>query len=96
MGWSDYRLWRRRVVRWLDQTDVPPKKRSDKILKVLDRDLQRKFEDISDAVLQSAEGPMTIIERLDIMSGQRIDDEKRRAGRECLMGYRRKAGETLS
>ncbi|CAK0846954.1 unnamed protein product, partial [Prorocentrum cordatum] len=34
MGWSDYRLWRRRVVRWLDQTDVPPRKRSDKILKV--------------------------------------------------------------
>ncbi|CAK0907048.1 unnamed protein product [Prorocentrum cordatum] len=96
MGWSDYRLWRRRVVRWLDQTDVPPRKRSDKILKVLDRDLQRKFEDISDAVLQSAEGPMTIIKRLDIMSGQRIDDEKRRAGRECLMGYRRKADETLS
>eukprot|EP00959_Pyramimonas_sp_CCMP1952_P407842 8547392-Pyramimonas_sp.AAC.1 len=39
---------------------------------------------------------MTIIKRLDIMSGQRIDDEKRRAGRECLMGYRRKADETLS
>eukprot|EP00959_Pyramimonas_sp_CCMP1952_P394157 8258805-Pyramimonas_sp.AAC.1 len=44
---------------------------------------------------QSDDDPMTVVRRLDAMSGQRVDDEKRRTGWECLMGYRRKAAKSL-
>ncbi|CAK0861939.1 unnamed protein product, partial [Prorocentrum cordatum] len=96
MGWTDFRIWRRKIKRWLSSTDVPIQKRSDKLLKTLDLELQRKMEDISDDVLMSSVGPDLIVKRLDTMSGKRVDDEDRRAARECLFGYQRKAGETLS
>ncbi|CAK0852746.1 unnamed protein product [Prorocentrum cordatum] len=96
MGWTGFRIWRRKIKRWLSSTDVPIQKRSDKLLKTLDLELQRKMEDISDDVLMSSVGPDMIVKRLDTMSGKRVDDEDRRAARECLFGYQRKAGETLS
>ena len=86
MGWADFRIWRRKVRRWLSSTDVAKWKRSGKLLKALDLELQRKMEDISDQVLMSDAGPETILKRLDVMSGKRVDDEDRRAARECLLG----------
>eukprot|EP00959_Pyramimonas_sp_CCMP1952_P129375 2705451-Pyramimonas_sp.AAC.1 len=81
MGWTDFRIWRRKIKRWLSSTDVPIQKRSDKLLKTLDLELQRKMEDISDDVLMSSVGPDMIVKRLDTMSGKRVDDEDRRAAR---------------
>ncbi|CAK0837390.1 unnamed protein product, partial [Prorocentrum cordatum] len=95
LGWSEYRLWRRGIRRWLAGTGVSVGRRADKILKVLDLDLRKKFEDLSDDILVSEAGPQAILDRLDALSGQRQDDEMRRVGRECLFGFQRRQGETL-
>eukprot|EP00959_Pyramimonas_sp_CCMP1952_P094517 1977070-Pyramimonas_sp.AAC.1 len=58
--------------------------------------MQRQMQDLSDSVLTSADGAQTILARLDTLSGERHDDDRRKAGRECLFNYKRKSTETLS
>ncbi|CAK0846952.1 unnamed protein product [Prorocentrum cordatum] len=96
LGWSEHRLWRRGVRRWLAGAGVAVSRRADRILKVLDIELRKKFEDISDTTVVSDAGPQAILDRLDVLSGQRQDDEMRRVGRECLFGFQRRQGGSLS
>ncbi|CAK0900779.1 unnamed protein product, partial [Prorocentrum cordatum] len=91
LGWGEYSLWR-----WLAGTRVAVSRRSDRVLKVLDLDWRKKFEDFPDTILASAVGPEVILKQLDILSGQRQDDEMRRTGRECLRGCQRRQGEFSS
>ena len=47
-------------------------------------------------MLTSEEGADLIMSRLDLLSGERVGDEKRKAGRECLFSFRRRQGEGLT
>ncbi|CAK0863674.1 unnamed protein product, partial [Prorocentrum cordatum] len=95
-GWPEYKLWRRKVMRWRQSTDVGETKHADRILKALPIDLQRKLEDIPDEVIMSREGAQRVIDRLDLLSGERVGDEKRKAARECLFSFQRRQGEGLT
>ncbi|CAK0855864.1 unnamed protein product [Prorocentrum cordatum] len=95
-GWSEFKLWRRKVMRWRQTTDVDTHKHADRIMKLLPIDLQRKLEDITDEDLISDNGADKVIARLDLLSGERVGDEKRKAGRECLFSFQRKQGEGLT
>ncbi|CAK0797072.1 unnamed protein product [Prorocentrum cordatum] len=95
-GWGDYRMWRRTVLRWRTLTDVPSHKQADRLFRSLDQDLQRKLEDLDDDMLCSSWGFAAIIKRLDLMSGERHGDERRKVARECLLDHSRKQGENLT
>ncbi|CAK0825434.1 unnamed protein product, partial [Prorocentrum cordatum] len=96
-GWGDYRMWRRRtVLRWRTLTDVPSHKQADRLFRSLDQDLQRKLEDLDDDTLCSSWGFDAIIKRLDLRSGERHGDERRKVARECSLDYSRKQGENLT
>eukprot|EP00959_Pyramimonas_sp_CCMP1952_P378140 7921170-Pyramimonas_sp.AAC.1 len=96
MGWPDYQIWRRRVRRWLNGTDIRPTKRADKILQALDLDLQRQMEDLPDSVLTSWDRAQSTLSRFDALSGERHDDDRRKVGRECLFNSKRKPSESHS
>ena len=71
-GWSHYRLWKKAVERWNRSTDIPVWRRSDKLLKLLDWDLQGRFEKFtSDKYLD------LIFQVLDVLAGEREGAEKR-------------------
>ena len=95
-SWNEYKMWRRQLIRWRQLTDVQPHKHADRILKALPMELQRKMDDLSDEVLTTSAGADKIVARLDLLSGEKVDDEKRKAGRECLFSFRRRQGEGLT
>ncbi|CAK0887231.1 unnamed protein product [Prorocentrum cordatum] len=94
MGWPDYRLWKRKVLRWSRATDVIPSKKADRVLKMLDAELQRKLECITDEQLTSEQGVEHVLRQLDLLSGEEHDDERRRTARECLFQHQRRNAET--
>ncbi|CAK0898319.1 unnamed protein product, partial [Prorocentrum cordatum] len=47
-GWPEFKLWRRKVMRWRQTTDVETHNHADRIMKLLPIDLQRKLVDITD------------------------------------------------
>eukprot|EP00959_Pyramimonas_sp_CCMP1952_P080641 1685182-Pyramimonas_sp.AAC.1 len=49
-----------------------------------------------DELITSEKGADRIIERLDILSGEKVDDEKRKVGRKYLFSFRRHQGEGLA
>eukprot|EP00969_Alexandrium_andersonii_P356140 15445943-Alexandrium_andersonii.AAC.1 len=50
-GWPNFRLWRVAIERWDRNTDVPLKRRAEKVLRGFDYNLQAKFEHIPEATL---------------------------------------------
>eukprot|EP00959_Pyramimonas_sp_CCMP1952_P195107 4079859-Pyramimonas_sp.AAC.1 len=58
--------------------------------------MQRRFEDMPDQMLMAESGAREILSRLDAWRGERHGDDRRKAGRECLFGYKRKTDEFLS
>ena len=78
-GWSHYRLWKKAVERWNRSTDIPVWRRSDKLLKLLDWDLQGRFEYVPEAELASDKYLDLIFQVLDVLAGERERAEKRRA-----------------
>ncbi|CAK0872986.1 unnamed protein product, partial [Prorocentrum cordatum] len=65
--WPEYKLWRRKIMRWRQTTDVVRHKHADRIMKLLPLDLQRKLEDITDEDLISDGGADKVIARLDLL-----------------------------
>eukprot|EP00959_Pyramimonas_sp_CCMP1952_P099560 2081406-Pyramimonas_sp.AAC.1 len=96
MGWPDFKLWRRRIVRWESSTDVAVARRADKVMKALGVELQRKLEHLTDDILTSSGGVQAILDYLDVLSGERRGDERRKTARECLLQFQRRPNETLT
>lgn len=95
-GWAHYRLWKRALTRWDTNTDVLLRRRSEKILKTFDYDLQAKLDHLSDQALQSQGYLQSIFEVLDVLAGEKEASEKRRAVRAALYEGPRKPEETLA
>ena len=95
-GWQNYRLWKKSVMRWNRNTDVPLYRRSERILKLLDWDLQSKLEHVSETILAGPQYLDAILEVLDTMAGEKEDTEKRRNIRAALYEGSRKQDETLA
>ncbi|CAK0839438.1 unnamed protein product [Prorocentrum cordatum] len=69
--WNEYKMWRQSFNRWRQLTDAPAHKRADRI----------QMGDLPDALITSKQGAEKILERLDLLSGEKIYDEKRKADR---------------
>ncbi|CAK0832426.1 unnamed protein product, partial [Prorocentrum cordatum] len=65
-GRPEFKLWRRKVMRWRQTTDVETHKHAGRIMKLLLINLQRKLEDITDDDLISDSGADKVIARLDL------------------------------
>ena len=95
-GWAHYRLWKRALTRWDTNTDVLLRRRSEKILKTFDYDLQAKLDHLSDQALQSQDYLRNIFGVLDVLAGEKEASEKRRAVRAALYEGPRKPEESLA
>ena len=95
-GWSNYRLWRKAVVRWDQATDVQPRRRAERIFKTMDWELQAKFEHIEDVEITGEEYLKHILSILDTLAGESAAVDKRRAVRKALFEGQRKEGETIN
>ena len=95
-GWSRYRLWKRSLTRWGSNTDVLLKRRSEKILKSMDWELQSKLDHLTDAELQGQDYLKVIFSVLDVLAGEKEESEKRRCVRAALYEGPRKSEETLA
>ena len=95
-GWSHYRLWKRALVRWNSNTDVLLRRRSKKVLKSFDYDLQAKLDHISDQELQGAGYLNSIFAVLDILAGEKETSERRRVLRAALYEGPRRSDESLA
>eukprot|EP00435_Cladocopium_sp_Y103_P074255 s37_g47.t1 len=95
-GWSHYRLWKRSLDRWNQNTDVMVWRRSEKVLKTFDWDIQSKLDHISDHDLQSADYLKHIYAVLDVLAGEKETSEKRRTVRAALYEGPRRNDESLS
>ncbi|CAJ1456378.1 unnamed protein product [Effrenium voratum] len=95
-GWSHYRLWKKAVERWNRSTDIPVWRSSDKLLKLLDWDLQGRFEYVPEAELTSDKYLDLIFQVLDVLAGEREGAEKRRAVRAALYEAPRRSEESYS
>ena len=95
-GWSYYRLWKKSIGRWNKSTDIPTWKRSEKLLRTLDWELQSKFEHISDEEMQSPGYLDVFFNILDTIAGEKEYTDMRRAVRAALYEGCRKGDESLS
>ena len=95
-GWNNFRLWKRAIRRWHNNTDVAVWRRSEKILKTFEWDLQAKMDHLDEKVLASESYLDRIIEVLDVLAGERESSERRRAVRAALYEGVRKPSETLA
>ena len=95
-GWQHFRLWKRALTRWNNNTDVLLKRRSEKILKTFDYDLQAKLDHLTDQALQSEDYLRNIFDVLDVLAGEKEASEKRRAVRAALYEGPRRSEETLA
>ena len=95
-GWSNYRLWRKAVVRWDQATNVQPRRRAERIFKTMDWELQAKFEHIEDVEITGEEYLKHILSILDTLAGESAAVDKRRAVRKALFEGQRKEGETIN
>ncbi|CAE7224945.1 RE2 [Symbiodinium sp. CCMP2592] len=95
-GWSSYRLWKKSLIRWNQNTDVPMWRRFEKLSKQLDWDLQGRFEHVPEATLAGAGYLDAVLGILDGLAGEKDASEKRRVVRAALFEGQRKKDETLS
>ena len=95
-GWQNYRLWKKSILRWDRNTDVPLYRRSERVLKLLDWDLQSKLEHVPESVLAGSQYLNSIIEVLDTIAGEKEDTDKRRNIRAALYEGSRKQDESLA
>lgn len=95
-GWSNYRLWRRAILRWNHNTDVSVWRRAEKVLKTLEWDLQAKLDHVSETTLASPAYITEILGVLDVLAGEREDSEKRGAVRAALFEGNRRGDESLA
>ena len=95
-GWGHYKLWRRSLLRWDSNTDVALYRRSEKILKGLDWELQAKLDHLTEETLSTAGYLQAIFGVLDVLAGEKDDSEKRRAIRAALYEGHRKSDESLA
>jgi hypothetical protein len=89
-------LWKRALVRWDSNTDVLLRRRSKKVLKSFDYDLQAKLDHISDQELQGAGYLNSIFAVLDILAGEKETSERRRVLRAALYEGPRRSDESLA
>eukprot|EP00435_Cladocopium_sp_Y103_P025971 s1981_g6.t1 len=83
-GFQHYRLWKKAVSRWHQSTDVKYWRRSEKILKSTDWELQARFEHISDQDLQGPNYLEHLFQVLDVLAGEKEFSEMRRSVRAAL------------
>ncbi|CAE7436187.1 RE1 [Symbiodinium necroappetens] len=95
-GWSSYRLFKKALIRWNQNTDVPVWRRFEKLSKQLDWDLQGRFEHVPEQTLASAGYLDVVIGILDGLAGEKDASEKRRVVRAALFEGQRHKEETLS
>lgn len=77
-GWTHYRLWKKAVLRWNQSTDVLFWRRSEKILKSMEWDLQSRFEHVADHLLQGPDYLDHVFAILDILAGEKETTDMRR------------------
>ena len=95
-SWTHYRLWRRAVQRWGQNTDVPTYRRAEKLLKGMDWQMQQHFDHLSERTLSSPEYLSEILKILDVLAGERENTEMRRTIRAALYQGHRRADESLA
>eukprot|EP00435_Cladocopium_sp_Y103_P035246 s245_g9.t1 len=96
-GWgSNYRLWRRAIVRWNQATDVAVNRGAERIFKSMEWDLQAKFEHLDDATLTGELYLDYILEILDVLAGEKQATEMRRTVRKALFEGSRKSEESIA
>ena len=95
-GWGHYRLWKKAVQRWDRNTDIAVWRRSDRLLRVLDWELQQKLEHLPEDDLASTAYLDMILQVLDVLAGEKIESEKRRKVRAALYEGGRQAHESLA
>ena len=95
-GWQHFRLWKKSLARWDAATDVAVRRRSEKVLKLFDWDMQARFEHLSDAVLTSDKYLEAMMQVLEGLSGEKAGDEQRRALKGGVYDTDRRKDETLS
>lgn len=95
-GWPNFRLWKRAVTRWHRNTDVAMWRRSEKLLKSFEWDLQSKLDHIPESVLSSENYLQSIFEVMDTIAGEKESSEKRRCVRAALYEGSRHQGESLA
>lgn len=94
-GFQHYRLWKKAVARWDVATDVKYWRRTEKILKSMDWELQSRFEHIPDEDLQGPQYLWHLFQVLDVLAGEREYTEMRRSVRAALYEGARRGDETL-
>ena len=95
-GWQFFRQWKKSLVRWEKNTDVPTWRRAEKILKSFDYELQSKMDHL-DKKLLSAPGYLDrILEVLNTLAGERDSSERRRMVRAALYEGTRRSDESLA
>eukprot|EP00971_Amphidinium_carterae_P124987 2476123-Amphidinium_carterae.1 len=95
-GWSNYRLWRKAVVRWDAATDIPVNKRAYRLLNKFEYSMQLHFDHLDESLLSSKDYLDSMLSVLDILSGERSEDQMRRALTGALMHWKRDKQETLT
>lgn len=94
-GFQHYRLWKKAVSRWDAATDVKYWRRTEKILKSMDWELQSRFEHIPDEDLQGPQYLWHLFQVLDVLAGEREYTDMRRSVRAALYEGARRGDETL-
>ena len=95
-GWSNYRLWKRSVTRWNNNTDVAVWRRAEKLLKSFDWELQSKLDHLSERQLSSESYLTDILSVLDVLAGEKEFSERRRQVKAALYEGQRRNDESLS
>ena len=95
-SWTHYRLWRRSVLRWHQNTDVPLFRRAEKLLKGMDWQMQQHFDHLSEETLASEAYLSEIFKILDTLAGEKETTEMRRSIRAALYEGQRRNDENLA
>eukprot|EP00971_Amphidinium_carterae_P130616 2587680-Amphidinium_carterae.1 len=95
-GWANYRLWRKAVVRWDGATDIPVHKRAYRLLNKFDYPMQMHFEHLDENLLASKSYLTLMLSVLDVLSGEKEEDQLRRALTGALMSWKREKHESLT
>eukprot|EP00971_Amphidinium_carterae_P308931 6138631-Amphidinium_carterae.1 len=95
-GWPNYRLWRKAVLRWDAATDIPVGKRAYRLLNKFEYSMQVHFEHLDEQLLSSKAYLSSMLEILDVLSGERAEDQLRRALTGTLMSWKREKQESLT
>ena len=95
-GWSHRRQWVLAIRRWNKHTDVPLRRRAERVLRGLGWEMQVDFEHLPESLLESAEYLEEILRIIDNKAGVREDDEKRKSFKAVMSDNYRKKDETLA